>query len=157
MHIFRLQLQRVIEIHVKLNKEDKGEGGGAGLVVRASDSEARVRVSLLTRVTMLCPLARQIYSPKVLVIPMKRRPRPNMSQKSRTYDLLAFAVDPRYIPEHFGIFFRSLTTAGDNRERCQDTRLGQYSYLAHDRLFKFMANTNRSSNNRNRDYKISIY
>ena len=57
-------MQRVIEIHVKLNKEDKGEGGGAGLVVRASDSEARVRVSLLTRVTMLCPLARQIYSPK---------------------------------------------------------------------------------------------
>ena len=49
MHIFRLQLQRVIEIHVKLNKEDKGESGGAGLVGRASDSEARVRV------TMLCP------------------------------------------------------------------------------------------------------
>ena len=76
-------------------------------------------------------------------------------------DLLAFAIDfwmlPRYIPEHFGIFFRSLTTAGDNRERCQDTRLGQYSYLADDRLFKFMANTNRSSKNRNRDYKISIY
>ena len=47
--------------------------------------------------------------------------------------------------------------AGDNRERCQDTRLGQYSYLAHDRLFKFMANTNRSSKNRNRDYKISIF
>ena len=55
MHIFRLQLQRVIEIHVKLNKEDKVEGGGAGLVVRASDHEARVRLSLLTRVTMLCP------------------------------------------------------------------------------------------------------
>ena len=54
-HIFRLQLQRVIEIHVKLNKEDKGEGGGAELVVRASDSEARVRVSLLTRFTMVCP------------------------------------------------------------------------------------------------------
>ena len=55
MHIFRLQLQSVIEIHVKLNKEDKWEGGGAELVVRASDSEARVRVSLLTRFTMLCP------------------------------------------------------------------------------------------------------
>ena len=54
-HIFRLHLQRVIETHVKLNKEDKREGGGARLVVRASDSEARVRVSLLTRVTMLCP------------------------------------------------------------------------------------------------------
>ena len=54
-HIFRLQLQRVIEIHVKLNKEDKGVGGTAGLVVRASDSGARVRVSFLTRVTMLCP------------------------------------------------------------------------------------------------------
>ena len=26
-------------MHVKLNKEDKGEGGGAGLVVRESDSE----------------------------------------------------------------------------------------------------------------------
>ena len=48
-------MQRVIEIHVKLNKEDKGEGGGAELVVRVSDSEARVRVSPLTRVTMLCP------------------------------------------------------------------------------------------------------
>ena len=40
---------------MKLNKEDKGEGGGAGLVVRVSDSEARVRVSLLTQVTLLCP------------------------------------------------------------------------------------------------------
>ena len=79
--MFRLQLQRVIEIHVKLNKDDKGEGGGAGLVVRASDSAARVRVSLLTRVTMLCPLARQIYSPKVLVTPRKRWPRPNMTVK----------------------------------------------------------------------------
>ena len=54
MHIFKLQLQSVIEIHVELNKEDKGMGGGAGLVVRALDSEAKVRVSLLTRVTMLC-------------------------------------------------------------------------------------------------------
>ena len=54
MHIFRLQLQRVIDIHVKLNKEDKGVGGGTGLVVRVSDSEARVRVLLLTWVTMLC-------------------------------------------------------------------------------------------------------
>ena len=31
-----------------------------------------------------------------------------MSQKSRTTDLLAFAIDfwmlPKYIPEHFGIF-----------------------------------------------------
>ena len=45
-------MQRVIEIHVKLNKEDKGEGGGTGLEVRASDSEARIRVLLLTRVTM---------------------------------------------------------------------------------------------------------
>ena len=36
-------------------------------------------------------------------------------------------------------FFRSLTTAGDNRDRCQDTRLGQQSNLAHDRLLKFMA------------------
>ena len=42
-------------LHVKLNKEEKGEDGGAELVVRASDSEARVRVSLLTRFTMLCP------------------------------------------------------------------------------------------------------
>ena len=78
---FRLQLQRVIEIHVKLNKEDKGEGRGAGLVERASDSEARVRVSLLTQVTILCHLARQIYSPKVLVIPRKRWPHPNMTVK----------------------------------------------------------------------------
>ena len=68
-------------MHVKLNKEDKGKGRGAGLVVRASDSEARVRVSLLTRVTILCPLARQIYSSKVLVIPRKRLPHPNMTVK----------------------------------------------------------------------------
>ena len=38
---------------MKLNKEDKGEGGGVELVVRVSDSDARVRVSLLTRFTML--------------------------------------------------------------------------------------------------------
>ena len=50
-------------------------------MVRASDSEARVRVSLLTRFTMLCPLARQIYSPKVLVIPGKGWPGPNMTVK----------------------------------------------------------------------------
>ena len=62
-------------------------------MVRASDSEARVRVSLLTRVTMLCPLARQIYSPKVLEIPRKRWPRPNMSQNLVLTDLLAFAID----------------------------------------------------------------
>ena len=36
-------MQRVIEIHAKLNKEDKGNGGGAVLVARTSDSEARVR------------------------------------------------------------------------------------------------------------------
>ena len=53
-------------------------GGGAGLVVRASDSGARVRVLLLT---MLCSLARQIYSPKVLVIPIKRWPCPKMTVK----------------------------------------------------------------------------
>ena len=45
-------------------------------------------------------------------------------------DLLAFAIDfwmlLRYIPEHFG-------------DSSQDTRLGQYSYLAHDRLLKFIA------------------
>ena len=123
--------------------------------------EARVRVSLLTRVTMLCPLARQIYSQKMLVIPRKRWPLPNMSQKSRTYRFASFCYWFLDVAQVYSgalrHVFRSLTTAGDNRERCQDTRLGQYSYLAHDRLFKFMANTNRSSKNRNRDYKISIY
>ena len=74
----------------KTKQRGQREGGGAGLVVRASDSEARVRVSLLTRVIMLCPLARQIYSPKVLVIPRKRWPRPNISQKSRTYRFASF-------------------------------------------------------------------
>ena len=58
-------------------------------------------------------------------------------------DSLAFAIDfwmlPRYNSGALRHFFRSLTTTGDNRDRCQDTRLGQYSYLAHDRLLKFMA------------------
>ena len=36
--------------------------------------------------------------------------------------------------------FRSLTTALDNHGRCQDEPLGQYSYLAHDRLLNRLWN-----------------
>ena len=57
-------------------------------------------------------------------------------------DLLTFAIDFLVVAQVYSgplrNFFQSLTTAGDNRDRCQDTRLGQYSYLAHDRLLKFM-------------------
>ena len=56
-------------------------GSRAGLVVRASDSGARGRGSILTRFTVLCPWARHIYLPKVLVIPRKRWLRPNMTEK----------------------------------------------------------------------------
>ena len=81
MHIFRLQLQRVIEIHVKLNKENKGVGGGAGLVVRASDSEARVRVSPPHSGHYIVYLSKTNLLLKVLVIPGKRWPRPYMTVK----------------------------------------------------------------------------
>ena len=46
-----------------------------GLVVRASDSGARGRGSILTRGAVLCTCARHIYSPKVLAIPRKRSPK----------------------------------------------------------------------------------
>ena len=39
----------------KTKQRGQREGGDTELVVRALDSEARVRVSLLTRFTMLCP------------------------------------------------------------------------------------------------------
>ena len=66
-----------------------------------------------------------------------------MSQKSRTYRFASFCYRFLDVAQVYSgalrHFFRSLTTAGDNRDRCQDIRLGQYSYLAHDRLLKFMA------------------
>ena len=56
-------------------------------------------------------------------------------------DLLAFGYDFWDVAQVYSgalrHFFRSLTTAGDNRDKCQETRLGQYSYLAHDRLLMF--------------------
>ena len=57
-----------------------GERGG--LVVNASDSGSRGReFEPHSGQTVLCPLARHIYSPKLLVIPRKRWLRPNMTEK----------------------------------------------------------------------------
>ena len=53
-----------------------------GLVVNASDFGFRGRgFEPHSGQTVLCPLARHIYSPKVLVIPRKRWLRPNMTEK----------------------------------------------------------------------------
>ena len=56
-------------------------GGRTGLVVRASDSGSGDPGSILSRVGVLFPWARDIYSPKVLVIPRNRVLRPNMTEK----------------------------------------------------------------------------
>ena len=56
-------------------------GGRTGLVVRASDSGSGDPGSILGRVGVLFPLARDIYSPKVLVIPRNRWLRLNMTEK----------------------------------------------------------------------------
>ena len=55
--------------------------GRTGLVVRASDSGSGDPGSILGRVGVLFPLARDIYSPKVLVIPRNRWLRLNMTEK----------------------------------------------------------------------------
>ena len=55
-----------------------------GLVVRASDSGSGDPRSILGRVGVLFPLARDIYSPKVLVIPRNRWLRLNMTEKMFT-------------------------------------------------------------------------
>ena len=60
------------------------EGARAGLVVRASDSGSGDPGSILGRVGVLFPLARNIYSPKVLVIPRNRWLRLNMTEKLLT-------------------------------------------------------------------------
>ena len=52
-----------------------------GLVVRASDSGSGDPGSILGRVGVLFPWARDIYFPKVLVIPRKRWLRLNMTEK----------------------------------------------------------------------------
>ena len=57
------------------------EGGRTGLVVRASDSGSGEPGSILGRVGVLFPSARDIYSPKVLVIPRNRWLRLNMTEK----------------------------------------------------------------------------
>ena len=58
------------------------DGERSGLVVNASDSGSRGRgFEPHSDQTVLCPLARHIYSPKVLVIPRKRWLRPNMTEK----------------------------------------------------------------------------
>ena len=57
-----------------------GERGG--LVVNASDSGSRGRgFEPHSGQTVLCPSARHIYAPKVLVIPRKRWLHPNMTEK----------------------------------------------------------------------------
>ena len=57
-------------------------GGRGGLVVHASDSGSRGRgFECRSGQTVLCPSARHIYSPKVLVIPRKRWLCPNMTEK----------------------------------------------------------------------------
>ena len=55
--------------------------GRTGLVVRASDSGSGDPGSILGRVAVLFSLARDIYSPKVLVIPRNRWLRLNMTEK----------------------------------------------------------------------------
>ena len=55
--------------------------GRTGLVVRASDSGSGDPGSILGRVGVLFPSARDIYSPKVLVIPRNRCLRLNMTEK----------------------------------------------------------------------------
>ena len=57
-------------------------GECCGLVVNASDTGSRGRgFEPHSGQTVLCPWARGIYSPKVLVIPRKRWLRPNMTEK----------------------------------------------------------------------------
>ena len=56
-------------------------GERTGLVVRASDSGSGDPGSILGRVGVLFPRARDIYSPKVLVIPRNRWLRLNMTEK----------------------------------------------------------------------------
>ena len=56
-------------------------GGRTGLVVRASDSGSGDLGSIVGRVGVLFPWARDIYSPKVLVIPRNRWLRLNMTEK----------------------------------------------------------------------------
>ena len=56
-------------------------GGRTGLVVRASDSGSGDLGSILGRVGVLFPCARDIYSQKVLVIPRNRWLRLNMTEK----------------------------------------------------------------------------
>ena len=61
-----------------------GLPGRTGLVVRASDSRSGDPGSILGRVGVLFPWARDIYSPKVLVIPRNKWLRLNMTEKSFT-------------------------------------------------------------------------
>ena len=57
----------------------KGRRGGLGVERRTPERE--VGGSKLTQVAVLCPSARYIYLPKVLVIPRKRWLRPYMTEK----------------------------------------------------------------------------
>ena len=64
----------------QISYEVAGERGG--LVVNASDSGSRGRgFEPRSGQTVLCPCARRIHSPKVLVMPRKRWLRPNITEK----------------------------------------------------------------------------
>ena len=72
--------------HVHATKRIGGGGGGGGLwrtglVVRASDSGSGDPGSILGRVGVLFPRAKDIYSPKVLVIHRNKWLRLNMTEK----------------------------------------------------------------------------
>ena len=53
------------------------------------------------RVAVLCPWARHIYSPKVLVIPRKRWLRPDMTEKLFTGTLNKKRIENKFINDFF--------------------------------------------------------
>ena len=83
----------------------------------ASDSGSRGRrFEPHSGQTVLCPRARRISSPKVLVIPRKRWPRPNMTEKLFTGTLRINqptnqpARPPVYLVSDVSIFFGMKTS-----------------------------------------------
>ena len=81
------RVQRILSWKIFLSSPDskrviqEEQGERTDLVVRASDSGSGDSGSILGRVGVLFPLARDIYSPKVLVIPRNRWLRLNMTEK----------------------------------------------------------------------------
>ena len=95
-------------------------GGRTGLVVRASGSGSGDPGSILGRVGVLFPCARDIYSPKVLVIPRNRWLRLKMTEKLFTGMLnhnqktkkeqWSYKRSPDYCP--------GITTTMKNKKHC---------------------------------------